>query len=158
MYFQSPTAVGKYVKFLKDEMVNESTSGDTGDFPETETQPDVDVYEFDCLWDFHEEEVRMQQQTDKSAPGSSMEAEFRKFLNDPVMPRNTNPFEAWEVLKNEFPNVYKQAMKYLPTLATSVPSERLFSVVKLVRNERRSRLTADHSHQLVVLGSLSERM
>jgi len=47
------------------------------------------------------------------------------------------------------------ALKYLSVIATSVPSERLFSRAENIMTEPRNRITGEHLQQLLFLNSLS---
>lgn len=82
--------------------------------------------------------------------------ELRQYLNRPVVSRQTDPFEAWDALKSEYPHVYEVALDYLPTLTTSVPSERLFSEAGLIATEMQNRLTGRHLSQLLFLALIDE--
>lgn len=90
-------------------------------------------------------------------PGG-MPVEFRKYLDDPVYPLEANPFEVWQTLKYEFPILYKQALKALPTVATSVSAERLFSGAGFIAGPYSSRLTPSHLNMLTFLRTISEEL
>jgi len=83
--------------------------------------------------------------------------EVRKFLDRPPTPRISNPLETWEELKYEYRYFYKVAMKYLPLLATSIASERLFSRSGLIIDDHGSRLTSDHLSMRIFLAFLSKK-
>jgi len=53
-----------------------------------------------------------------------------------------------------YPALSKVAVKYLVPVATSVPSERLFSKAGLTLNKQRNCLTSKHLNQLLFLQSL----
>ena len=152
MYFQNAQSIARAVNWLTREMEKSRPENS----PSTShTEPENQVTE-DSLWSSHDQHVRSQVYDEDSAGGTPIE--LRQYLNRPVLSRETNAFKAWEVMKLEYPNLYLQARRYLPAVSTSVPSERLFSVVKLVRTDIRSRLSSEHSSQLTLLGSLSEVM
>lgn len=68
----------------------------------------------------------------------------------------TNPLEAWDVIKTMHPNLYEIAREKLSIIATSVPSERLFSKTGQTLNKKRNRLTGKRLNMLVFMSSLSE--
>ncbi|XP_075164152.1 uncharacterized protein LOC142236760 [Haematobia irritans] len=87
---------------------------------------------------------------------NALPLQLRQFLNTPTVNRkaNPNPFIAWEVIQNEYPYVWKIAKNILPIVATSVPSERLFSHAGIIANQLRNRISPQHLNQLVFLRSL----
>ncbi|XP_039275891.1 uncharacterized protein LOC111059093 [Nilaparvata lugens] len=72
-------------------------------------------------------------------------------------PLKSNPLEMWEDMKTVFPSLYKQARKYLVLMATSVPSERLFSKTGFIMNQQKNHLLPKYLDKLVFLSSLNER-
>ena len=60
-------------------------------------------------------------------------------------------------MKGEYPHVYKVAVQFLPVLATSVSSEKLFSHAGLIANQLRNRISGKHLNQLVFLRGLDEK-
>ena len=54
-------------------------------------------------------------------------AELTRYKSEAVLELNGKPLEWWNKCKHSFPNLSLMAQKYLGVVATSVPSERLFS-------------------------------
>ncbi|KAF0713571.1 zinc finger BED domain-containing protein 4-like [Aphis craccivora] len=93
---------------------------------------------------------------------ASLQIEYRTLpLNDylikPVVPINTNPFEAWDVIKSMHPNLFEITREKLSIVATSVPSERLFSKTGQILNKKRNRLTGKRLNKLVFMSFLREK-
>ena len=61
------------------------------------------------------------------------------------------PFVWWADHKVRFPSKVQVAKRYLSATATSVPSERLFSIVSSIYDDQRSRITAEHAESLLLL-------
>ncbi|XP_052126662.1 zinc finger BED domain-containing protein 4-like, partial [Frankliniella occidentalis] len=85
-------------------------------------------------------------QRSDTVASSGMPLELKQFLNRPPVDRktHTDPLLAWEDLKDLYPNVCAVALRFLPLLATSVPSERLFSHAGLIATQLRNRLSGHH--------------
>lgn len=77
------------------------------------------------------------------------------FLSSPVTPIKRDAIEIWEDMKFLFPKLAKIAMVYLPIVATSVPSERLFSEAGSIITQDRNRLLGERLSKLLFLNSIS---
>ncbi|XP_076545901.1 uncharacterized protein LOC143305601 [Osmia lignaria lignaria] len=77
----------------------------------------------------------------------ALNLELRQYINLPVISRYENSLKHWEIVKSAYPSLCKLAMKYLSVVATSVPSERLFSRARTIKAENRSRLSGEHLNQ-----------
>ncbi|GLV38200.1 hypothetical protein CBL_12846 [Carabus blaptoides fortunei] len=66
--------------------------------------------------------------------------EIKNKVKTPVGRLNENPLEVWSDYKQQFPNLYKLSYKCLTLVASSVPSERLFSKASQVLNQQRNRI------------------
>ena len=83
----------------------------------------------------------------------SPEDQLKDWYNDGLMPRSMDPLVYWNNHTNgiRFPLLKKLAIKYLPSQATSVPSERVFSSAGRIISDLRSRLTDENSEMLIFL-------
>lgn len=109
----------------------------------------------DNMWSIHAQRVAATPRNTIDAPGG-IPVELRQFLDVPVdTNRQANPLELWEGMRYQYPRLYKMSRDFLTRLATSVPSERLFSKAGIVSNELRSRLTGKRLSKLLFLASLS---
>lgn len=85
-------------------------------------------------------------------PQSNHETEIDDYLNPqitPAEPENTDAYLWWCLNQNNFQILSKIARKYLSIPATSVPSERLFSVAGNQITSQRTRLAPDFVNQLL---------
>lgn len=80
------------------------------------------------------------------------------YLSSPVVSFDPkfDPIQTWKESRNVYPNLYKIAMKYLGLVATSVPSERLFSKAGATITQSRNRLLGKRLGKLIFLGSIPE--
>lgn len=60
-------------------------------------------------------------------------------------------------MENTYPNLSKLAFKYLSIVATSVPSERLFSKAGDILTEKRNRLKGKHLSKLLFLQNIEKK-
>lgn len=82
--------------------------------------------------------------------------ELNLCLKSSVAQLSDNPLQLWKDMKSIYPILSKIAIKYLSTVATSVPSERMFSKVGLTLSKQRNRLTSKHLNKLLFLQSLDD--
>ena len=66
--------------------------------------------------------------------------------NEPVF---NDPLEWWKQHQTMFPNLVKLAVLYLPIQATSAPSERIFSMAKLLISDKRNRLGTEIAEKIL---------
>ncbi|XP_011859600.1 PREDICTED: zinc finger BED domain-containing protein 1-like [Vollenhovia emeryi] len=100
----------------------------------------------DSVWSFHDKLIFENKRV--SSECDDLALELRQYLNQPVVSRTENPIEYWNKLGVAYPTLHSCALKYLSIVATSVPSERLFSKADAIKAERRSRLTGDRLNKL----------
>ncbi|CAI6377428.1 unnamed protein product [Macrosiphum euphorbiae] len=70
-----------------------------------------------------------------------------------IVPKNIDPLVWWKANSYKFPVIAKLARKYLCIVATSVPSERLFSQAGQVVSQKRARLMPSRVNDLLFLNS-----
>jgi len=66
----------------------------------------------------------------------SMPTNLTHFLNQPTIPLHENIFQFWKVHRIMYPHIAEIAEPYLSLVATSVPSERLFSKAGNIMNAK----------------------
>ena len=77
--------------------------------------------------------------------------EVNMYLRQPPLEETQNPFDWWQLHKDKYPFLSVLAAKYLSSPATSVDSERLFSVGGHIVNDYRTKLTAENTELLMFL-------
>ena len=65
--------------------------------------------------------------------------------------KNTNVLKWWKEYKTLFPSLFKVAQAYLHIPATSVPSERIFSLAGYIVRDRRSKILAANVNKTIFL-------
>jgi len=81
-----------------------------------------------------------------------MSEDFRFYLNQPLEKMDSSAIKYWNLVRNS--DLKDLTIKYQSLIATSVPSERLFSKADKIMTEKRNRLTSNHLNQLLFLQSL----
>lgn len=84
-------------------------------------------------------------------PRAAAIIEVKNFLQEPLLGINENPIEWWKQRKSFYPRLYDLAIARLCVVATSVPSERIFSKAGQVITDRRNRLSGDKVKQTLFL-------
>lgn len=84
--------------------------------------------------------------------------ELNLYLKSSVARLSDNPLHLWKDMKSVYPILSNIAIKYLSTVATSVPSERLCSKAGLTLSNQRNRLTPKHLNKLLFLQSLDDTL
>lgn len=97
------------------------------------------------LWQFFDEQVSR-----VSAQRTSAYTELQQFLKAPVIRRSCDPLQWWKD-NSHYPSLTESARRYLCTVATSVPAERLFSKAGELLSIRRSRIKPKHVDMFLFL-------
>lgn len=83
---------------------------------------------------------------------SSSEWEIAAYSEEALLGKESDPCSWWQTVGSfRYPSLAKLCLKYLAIPATSVPSERAFSVAGEVVSAKRERLLPDHVEQLIFL-------
>ncbi|XP_015377461.1 PREDICTED: zinc finger BED domain-containing protein 4-like [Diuraphis noxia] len=77
--------------------------------------------------------------------------ELDKFLNEPLIPRESDPLVWWKEMKRIYPNIYHLMLQRLGVPSTSVPCERTFSKAGYTQTDRRNRLSIKNMETLMFL-------
>ncbi len=101
------------------------------------------------IWQFFDQQVV--DMTTQQTPAILVHTEMDRYLKAPLIQRKADPLEWWNDNKHIYPSIAKVASKYLCTLATSVPSERLFSVAGEVISHKRNSLKPQNVDMMLFL-------
>lgn len=111
------------------------------------------------MWQDHAKHV--QQSTSRKSridqlQDSGFPSELNLYLKSSHARLSDDPLLIWKDMAKVYPILSKVAVKYLVPVATSVPSERLFSKAGLTLNKQRNSLTSKHLNQLLFLQSIDD--
>ncbi|XP_015367678.1 PREDICTED: zinc finger BED domain-containing protein 4-like [Diuraphis noxia] len=107
------------------------------------------------LWSYHKQ-VTSNHSNGIASSNSDMEPELRQYLDLPLVKIDENVLEVWETYKSVFPNLFKLAQKYFSSVASSVPSERLFSKAGNILTEKRNRISEKRLSKLCLLQTIAD--
>lgn len=140
----------------------QATLENTNDTNITENNSKQDIHStsgkddaLQSLWQDFDMEV--QQHLKPNNPRASAILEVDKYLDEPILPRKDNsgisqdPFIWWHHRKHIYPRLYQIMKTRLCIMATSVPSERVFSKAGQIINEKRERLKTNKASQVIFL-------
>ncbi|XP_043474458.1 E3 SUMO-protein ligase ZBED1-like isoform X1 [Leptopilina heterotoma] len=155
IHFKSALAVATAMKKIASEMrANNSHNMEILTEPISTSSTPIRKQNSADIWMHHDKIVDKTLSNVDEAGG--LPVELRQYKNQAVLHRSENPIEHWEKLKLAFPQVYSVAIRYLPVVATSVPSESLFSLASNIETKYRSRIHPDRLSELTFMASLSE--
>ncbi|XP_065073450.1 zinc finger BED domain-containing protein 4-like [Ochlerotatus camptorhynchus] len=81
----------------------------------------------------------------------SIRKEIDFYMRSGIESMTCDIFRYWEQQQSRFPFLYQVALKLLPRIATSVPSERLFSKTGRILSESRSSLDPERVNRIIFL-------
>lgn len=79
--------------------------------------------------------------------------EVRSYLEEPIIQRAEDPLSWWQAKASVFPRLVKVMEGRLCIVATSVPSERIFSKTGQIISERRNRISPSKLRHLIFLNA-----
>ncbi|XP_064117699.1 zinc finger BED domain-containing protein 4-like [Macrobrachium nipponense] len=98
------------------------------------------------LWTDHDEIVRQSLQA--AAPCVGLNVDLRRYLEEPIIPRDSDPICWWKDHSQLLPLMTDPVKKILCIPTTSVPSERVFSRAGELLSERRNHLSDENVSML----------
>ncbi|XP_036148827.1 zinc finger BED domain-containing protein 1-like [Monomorium pharaonis] len=157
MHFKSIRAASVAISHINRKLKTISTNNNTESnvIEHVEPRTNSKLNEFN-VWNIHQSLVESCASS-VDEPGG-MNLELRQYLNQPIIPREQDVFKFWQTLRPAYPTLFVMAISYLSIVATSVPSERMFSKAGIIKSDLRSRLSGKRLNSLLFLGSLSEEI
>ncbi|XP_056463184.1 E3 SUMO-protein ligase ZBED1-like [Gadus chalcogrammus] len=104
-----------------------------------------------AVWRFFEE--RASGDTAPRNPTADAILEVRSYLEEPLFQRSADPLRWWETKALIYPQLSYVMARRLCIVATSVPSERIFSKTGQIITERRNRISPAKLRHLVFLNA-----
>lgn len=151
IHFTQPLALSNAIKKLNTLIVNATaTELDTPPTPST-SEPQSNSSEFD-FWAPHKQLAN--NFTSHIENQSSINSELQQYFSSTVTDINSDSIVEWNQLKSIYPTMYNLSVEFLAIQATSVPSERLFSLAGNVITEKRNRLSDTHLEEILLLNNI----
>ncbi|XP_033226486.1 zinc finger BED domain-containing protein 1-like [Belonocnema kinseyi] len=104
------------------------------------------------IWSRHHK-LPERDQRRKSDITDELPPELSLFLRNPVISLKTDPLKWWVDNKSSYPTLTSIDLRYITIMATSVPSERLFSKAGENMTARRNRLSGERLRKQLFLSS-----
>lgn len=134
VHFEDPLAVYPAIK-----RINSKLKAFKSETPEHIPEPQTKIS--DSIWDFHDSLEVDQKSISNVDSNISKDLELEQYLQLKRISRKDDIFMYWKRVETTFLSLSKLAIKQLSVIATSVPSERLFSKAGLIKRDNRNRLT-----------------
>ncbi|XP_028324388.1 zinc finger BED domain-containing protein 4-like [Gouania willdenowi] len=157
--FVSPSKAEEAVNNLKDQcvimMTNNDDDGDDDDavLPiELECAPIEQPTNNGELWQLLDETIRKTKSSSSIVAGASIEVDC--FLAEANIKRTEDPLEWWNKSKKQYPNLYKLALTYLCSPASSVPCNQVFSLAGENLAKKRSSLNPNTLEKILFLNEV----
>lgn len=97
------------------------------------------------IWSYHAK-LKNEAESHYSSK-STTNLELKQFLDQAKINREDSAVEYWKSINLTFPLLQKVGLKYTSLIGSSIPSERVFSLARLIK-------TGEHLNRLVFLGSI----
>lgn len=155
IHLNNPNSSAKAIRLIKNKITEIKNSSDDTNSSSCHGSSDDDSDQHDNLWSVHTELV-----TKKAASKTSEQSEERiptdlkHYLSQPTINLGEDILKYWDQNGSMYPHLKKIVHPYLSVVATSVPSERLFSKAGNIMTEKRNRLKGEKLQQLLFLNSL----
>ncbi|XP_015121184.1 zinc finger BED domain-containing protein 1-like [Diachasma alloeum] len=136
MYFPSPLMCSSLLRTVHSMISAETNAPEDESITNDESEA---TNSSDDLWTHHRDRILHQKRYAQEASSDDLNIDMMQFLNKPNL-MNIDPINFWMHHKENTPALGRIVLKYLSTVATSVPCERLFSLASNIITEKRNRL------------------
>jgi len=154
IHFDGPLNAANAVEFIREEIKNTNNHPDNSNQPETELTYNIRPQVIqESLWEDHD--LQVFQQCLSTTDDSTYLSSIKLYLQSNVEDRTSSPIKFWE--NTHYKCLSNLGLKYSCILASSVPSERLFSSAGNILTDCRSRLLSKRFEQLTFLSSMDEK-
>ncbi|XP_014298152.1 zinc finger BED domain-containing protein 4-like [Microplitis demolitor] len=152
IHFKDAAAKGKVINYMNNYLTNNLTNiaNDSSDESEKGDNTEGDI------WSYYKV-LTHNNIKNKTKDKTKAETEFHMFMSSPVTLIKGDALEMWNDMKGLFPGLHNLAMIYLPIVATSVPSERLFSEAGATITQERNRLLGTRLSKLLFSNSVLKK-
>ncbi|KAM4028706.1 E3 SUMO-protein ligase ZBED1-like isoform 1-T1 [Anomaloglossus baeobatrachus] len=147
--FNDSRAVDEALKRITAAAANCSFSGQTA--LSGDQGSDATSLEGSSVWRLFDE--RATGDTARRNPTAAAVIEVRGYVEEPLIQRSEDPLTWWQSKASIYPRLNKVMAERLCIVATSVPSERVFSKTGQIITERRNRISAEKLKYLVFLNA-----
>ena len=150
--FTSESLVEKMAwQIISDAAALASTGGNDADLPTSTQCPQTDSSSTSAVWQFFDSQVTASSTTGRRPAILALTELEQYFKLLYYRPRNEDPLLWWKQNASIFPLIKTVAKVYLSVVATSVPSERLFSKAGELISTRRNRLKPKNINMMLFL-------
>lgn len=157
LHFKDPVYCSKAITKLKNLVCQHNIISSSSE----DDKPEAVEKKFD-LWEHHKN-LAHQKSKKKSSKSTSINQEsasdqmVMQYLGTPVINLSQDLIETSEEMKIIYPQLYNESQKMFCILATSVPSERLFSKAGATLSKERNRLLGKRLSKLLFLNSIDDK-
>ena len=95
------------------------------------------------------EDVIVVDEAMEPSPEDIVNKEYQRYLAEPVS--KEDPLTWWKRRESVYPTLSKMAKKYLQIPASSIPSERIFSLAGTIVSKKRASLSPENVDMLIFL-------
>lgn len=106
----------------------------------------------DGLWDLLDSHMVERQVRNATADAT---VEVQRYMADPLIPWTEDQLLFWATRKTVYPHLYRLALQFLCTPASTVPCERIFSKAGEIISKKRNRLGSRTVEQILFLNKIT---
>ena len=140
----SATAINHIARWMK-----ESIQMDNGNHSTSESGVEIQKSDLsDDLWSFHDQLLKDKTNRFVQRNEDELPTDLKHYISQSLLDQKSDVLRYWlKECNSVYPTLSLIATKYLAVVATSVPSERLFSIAGNIMTEYRSQLSPTHLQQ-----------